>query len=572
MKRFQFPDGTHQIKNLSGKFDFRDQKSVDDSTFFRSDFFQPFCKEASGPSLKKRTRFLKSHKEQVLSQTQFSGYAYKTPEKNLSIKKGGSFKIKDFIFPPESPKNNENWNSSNGQEVQRKELKRVKTESGFGKNSDPESLQNQRNSKTRSKKNDSEESLTHAIGPSNYPRRSRRLRKLQISHTKKVVSKQLNFEIISLEKVFFPFSKSFQSFYNSSRQLKYFDLLSKLSNLKTLFGSIFLYEQPLNFRVCDLSNFEREVLKRIILHKNYFGKTQIVNKISQLSVQSSSEVHGILLKLQRTKRKEENLKFTFRILIKYLIRQFKQNNKRFWNQNPKLSTFDVEIIFYLYYFGQTILHQPFEVSLKKYIKSPLFRQQVKTHLGNFVFPDINNPSSISKFKTYTKKFFSVLSEASKPLFDQLIYKLLTLVVFMGKRRHFQYEQMFLRSKVFCGEGLFKQILNGIVQHNDREITKTISEWENVINRKYEPPQPKFSVQDPPAHNTLLHIIATNIKSSNFKLPWTFREVQDAFMDGLISLTQNYQRSRGHVQDSCNSLFSGLHFYIFLLFLIFMVGF
>ena len=554
MKKFQFPDGTQQIENLSRKFDFAKQTSLDDSTFFTRHFFQPFCKEPSGGNLGKRACFSGSQKDKLPRLTTFDNYGYSTPEKNHKLKITGSLQIKDFVFPPGSRKNTENWDSSNKQTIKRKDTKRVKTGHGSPKIPDQANIQNQRNSKTQSNKNDSEEHLTKATDISINPRRSQRLKNLQISHPKNSLVKPSNFNIISLEKIFFPFSKTFQSFYNSSRQLKYFDLLSKLRNLKTLFGAIFLYEQPINFNICHLTNFEKEVLKRIILHKNYFGKNHIVKQISQLSTHTSCQVHHTLLQLQRTKRKEENLKFTFRILIKFLITQFKQNNQRFWDQHPELSSFDVEIIFYLYYFSQNVLNQPFQVSLNKYIHSHAFRENAKAHLGDFVFPDINNPASISKFKTYTKKFFNLLSQSSKPLFDQLIYKLLTLVVFMGKRRSFQYEQMFLRSKVFCKKGLFKEILNGIVQHNDREITKTISEWENVINRKYEPPHPKFNIQHPPEDRNLLHIIATNIKSSNFKLPWTFREVQDAFMDGFISLTQNYQRSRGHVQENCNLLF------------------
>ena len=210
---------------------FSEQNQDIHSTFFGENDFQPFSREQLKSLLKKRGSDNEFGKEGGQSRKFMKAIPYETPKKFSQNVKGkrGEF-VTDFFF--ENNRGEENYqelregNSGNYSGHKETSLeRRYYRKNSYSHLQDPLSPNSNQPHQTE---NQNRANLKRINGwDQNFQTKQDKAKKRV-----KLLRKAHKFKIQTLERLFFPFSNSCSGFYNSKRQVKYFNLLNYLPKLR----------------------------------------------------------------------------------------------------------------------------------------------------------------------------------------------------------------------------------------------------------------------------------------------------------------------------------------------------
>lgn len=307
-----------------------------------------------------------------------------------------------------------------------------------------------------------------------------------------------------------------------------------LPNLRALLISVYLFEPFRLAWIQNLSTMEAKLLKKILRKKKFHEHKTLCAAVD--SVKSATPNLAPLKKMHRIKRKEENIKFAFRIIVRAMQMNFVTNTlQRKYNQNAKLDL-RTETLFYLFYFGPGLFAQPFSTLAAKFEKDTAEFEAAQNRLRKFMFPDVHRKNEENHKKTMSKSFFKSLAESPKLIRDlnDLFLKTLAFIsVIQSGKGDLSFTR---RHELDPALPVHQNIIHSISINNHMEIVKMYTEWENLIARlgitaektELERGESKISVH---------RVIDENINKSNFKIPWSFVEVRAAFLDSFLWMNE-----------------------------------
>ena len=332
---------------------------------------------------------------------------------------------------------------------------------------------------------------------------------------------------------FRPFSRICIMKFNLANITNSFCLGHKLRNFRAFFGGIFFFEKISSQTIQDLSELEIGMISKIFKEKNYKNNSTLIEALSFPHRLHSKEA---FYHITRNKRKEERLKYAFRLLLKGFQEEFDLSVLKNLNGFSNLTLRQREVLLYCFFFRCQSDLNIFKKFYACFLKNPDIRAGATRSVEKFIFPDIQNKTRLSYFKSFNKQFFKVISQ-SKPFVHKMNRSLLTLVFYLGNSGFIQSQPPYLRDVRLCGANLKRRILFSIIDHNTKELAKLVSEWENIIQRRFEAPSFQYSNQNPPSDADLLELLGRNIQKPNFKFPWSIKEIQIAFADTFFSLNE-----------------------------------
>lgn len=303
-----------------------------------------------------------------------------------------------------------------------------------------------------------------------------------------------------------------------------------LSELKKFLGIIFSYQPILRQDLMLLRRNERSILIHILESKKYNDSARLVQNLKQ-----NSFTHEIWNRFFKVRRKEENLKYSFKLIIKYLQNQFLLSNEELLNN---FSPENAKLIFYLYYFyelqtGESLASLLNAIySQKQNIWNRKLARNWKT-IDKYILPEMGTQSSFSKVRSISKEFMIsfVRSKQISEIFTDMLVKITLFLCYAISKDWKDPKEFKFETKM---NKLGREILKIINKTNSIEINKLFSEWDNKINLE----------EGVSKKNTrkgfYVDVIKRGIKRKNFKFPWTFKEVQNSFIETLFSYLEILQ--------------------------------
>lgn len=356
------------------------------------------------------------------------------------------------------------------------------------------------------------------------------------------IKKEFNCDEMSVSRIspyFLPFSYTSASLYNNLRITSISKMASKLFYLRKLCGALFLFEKPDPLLIQNLSNLERGVLLKIIEKKQY---NNIQKLKSCLSRESRPNVM-IFRRMSQVRRREMQIKYTFRAVTKFLKFEFEKKILSKYTAMDRTSKEDKVTLFYLYYFGEQLYERNFEKLIFDFYSDPNFRQQAEEEVKRFYFPDMKNQRRSKKskragppsFKSFNRFFFQSISKCEK-LFRKInnaILRTLPYLMDCGERL----DSTKFRNQADCGDDVAMNILFYMVDNNNREISKVFTEWYNLCKPKGE---------EEVGEREILDRIFKNVDKNNFKFPWSVTEARKAFFETFMIINDgtHFKRTKG----------------------------
>ena len=337
-----------------------------------------------------------------------------------------------------------------------------------------------------------------------------------------------------------PFSRSFCALFGERHCPLDWKFYGKLQNLFRFFGEAFFFENLNPLALTHLSNLERTILLKICEHKEYNLQKQILEAIKK----PDPEARQIKLfhTVYRPKRKEENVKYAFRVLIKFFVQRFDHQHLTKFNTTGKFSRKHKETLFYLYYFSQQALNMNFEECLQRFTKSQPFRKSCSNRIKKYSFPDMNRRAIKGRAKTLSSEFFRRVS-ISKPFKKLLNSTLLYTLAYIGDLDALAPNQDTLRSEIFNEPGKELNVIRLALGNNFRESTKMFSEWNNLYQKELK----RKRTSNPELHKLtsleIYQLIIINIRKPNFKFPWSLCEIKNAFLDAFFWINEHIHPER-----------------------------
>ena len=307
---------------------------------------------------------------------------------------------------------------------------------------------------------------------------------------------------------------------NKNKLINHFD--SSKIELKNLykfltgyFGSQNLDEYWMN----NLSNRERKILIALVWNRDYSNKQEIIALI-----RGKQRNDTCLRKMVKIRRKEENLKYGFRIIILEMFNQFKviqiERLVRIHKEKFNMAKLDFHLLFYLFHFGKKIYGISFDASVEKLLSKTVTELQMWKGLRDVVFPEMGIKWGDCLFKSLSKSFLQNLSKYEEFAMG-INEKLFNVILYF--RNNCGPENLNPESK----EAKYvKSIDQVITKTNLKEIGKLFVEWDNIIKNKGIEKESAFVKE-----------ITRNVSKNNFKLPWTVEEVRNAFLESFIALNE-----------------------------------
>lgn len=303
-----------------------------------------------------------------------------------------------------------------------------------------------------------------------------------------------------------------------------------LKNLKAFLGVVFRHEAVAPEDLSTLSSCEREVLVHILKTKQYSDWRALVR-----TARGKGDIHANLRDLwlwrdfAKQRRKEENLKYAFKLVLKLLqARFYRSHSAALEGLKPKIKA----LAFYLYHF-------PGSSSLPLDPSSPpeqLFAElrsgrSLKKHwraVQQFVLPEMGAQSNHSRVRSISKDFLAHFAD-SEPMASAFADTLLNVTLFLGYSVHIVWgTENALQLEMHRQLGTQgRAVLRLVCATNAIELDKLFSEWDNRLALEK-------SVRHP---RTLAVVVKHAVGRKNFKFPWTFREVQTAFVESLLSFLE-----------------------------------
>jgi hypothetical protein len=186
------------------------------------------------------------------------------------------------------------------------------------------------------------------------------------------------------------------------------------------------------------------------------------------------------------------------------------------------------LYFYLFHFGHLEFDSMFETIINNFETGKTTKACLWKKLSKYVFPEIGSQIKQSTVRSINKKFLKEISNSREFIFEMFLGAL-DLLLFFG----------YCWNLSWTGRGKGGNSLNEIDQKgiqmlkrighvNRNEINKLFSEWANLIKK-----QNNLKSE---AEN--MEIIVSSIQRSNFKFPWSFKEIQDGMIYTFLSIVEN----------------------------------
>jgi hypothetical protein len=288
-----------------------------------------------------------------------------------------------------------------------------------------------------------------------------------------------------------------------------------LSNLRTLFNRIFLFQDILKSDVNNLTPKERHFLNGFIKWRNYEEGPLILRKLTNSCFDKDS-----WMLVNRTKRKEEYLKCGFKFLIKFL--QFReQKSYRTSYENDKLR-----------FYYDNFAHLEFD-QLNKNIdfsqnSSQSLQTKIWTKLEKYIVPGMGGKPDNSKFKTINKNFLRIFCK-SREFIAKLIELNINVIAFLGYSWQIDWAQM-LEDDLDEMDQQGMAMISDVRNDNMEEISKLFKTWRNVVRKE----MPKGQKQD------VANVILESVKNNRYSFPWSFKEIQNSFIFSCLSVVETIQ--------------------------------
>ena len=370
------------------------------------------------------------------------------------------------------------------------------------------------------------------------------IKRVKLESKPKIENEQ---EIQNSKPFFQPFSRAWMSVQNYERKYKFKTSAFCLNRLRQFFRGMFTFELSKTQIFGKISNFESRILLKVFELKPYLQKDKILACFRNTNW---PENLGIFHEMQRKKRKEENLKFSFRILIKFLQEEFRNTTLRtVVEDDSPLSSKNETTLFYLSFFSKQDMGLDFRVAAQQYLSETRFKCNYFKKMSKFIFPDNNNRNQTSKFRSYSRKFFASISK-SQSLIDKLNNLLLLGFFSISLWRKYIGERPFLKDWRLSEGSTQKRVMFLIAEQNDTELGKMVSEWENLIQKELKSFKSQLECNDSfilivdqecetnkNLEDSIVSNIHKNISKPNFKFMWSLSEIKNAFLDGILSLNE-----------------------------------
>jgi hypothetical protein len=319
---------------------------------------------------------------------------------------------------------------------------------------------------------------------------------------------------------------------------------------KNHFNSKNVYSNLYNFLILVFTNnwiLKEDVQKlnskeqRILLHIFKTKKYKLIHQLSDnIHLKTFDSMSWKLFEKQR--RKEEYLKYSFKLIIKTLQSKFilkfpKTTHKKFSSEKMKL-------IFYLFYFYKIETGTDFQTL---YESKDFDGNNLKAYwkiIQGYILPEMGSQSSYSKVKSISKEYLIKIIKSGefKNKVFSIIINMNLFFCYCLKHEWSEYPSNFEFNEM---DSIGIDILKSISKTNKVEIFKLFSEWDNRINFPYEKRNLKNIESD--------KIIKKAIKRKNFKFPWSFKEIQSSFFELLTSFLEIFQYYKFKNSDEGNKI-------------------
>ena len=310
-------------------------------------------------------------------------------------------------------------------------------------------------------------------------------------------------------------------------------------NLRSLLFNLFSYLDLIESDFYALNKNEKSILTFIFKIKKYSN----LEKLKQI-IRGNFFIRGVWFKFQKLRRKEENLKFSFRFSTCFI-----QND--FYLKHPKLvknkDENEKQLLFYLFHFAklQPVMNKKKLINtfLLEKSKNILNPEDYWSSVNSFIFPEKISKCPHSVVNSISKRFLLQLS-TSDSFSKQFTKILLSACFFMGFCIDMNWEGFHFESSLgkdaIINIGI--RVLRSVVRQNHQDLNKMFDEW-------------KFKFKHQKKMENLEHLIKKGIKRKNFTFPWTFKEVHLSFLEGFVAFAEIFKANFFKLSQK------GTHFFI-----------
>ena len=298
------------------------------------------------------------------------------------------------------------------------------------------------------------------------------------------------------------------------------DINESLKNLKVFLKKVFSFGTIRQNDLELLNDMERDLLVKIINVKQYLNKIELLKLIK-----NNEENQLVWSQFSKEKRKEENIKYGFKLIVKNLMRPLYQ---RLFKMTKSITpnNSNLQLYFYLFYFGHLEFNCTFEEIIKKVDFGTLKDEDVWEKLKKYVFPEVTPNIKNPTVRTINKQFLREISN-SRDFVKELFEGSIDLLLFFSYCWKTPWKQ--LPKSEYCNmdqRGI--KVMKNMGDINKNELNKLFSEWSNLIKKKS-----NGNVDTDP-----IKIIYDNIRRTNFKFPWSFKEVQKGMIYTFLTLIEH----------------------------------
>ena len=360
-------------------------------------------------------------------------------------------------------------------------------------------------------------------------------------------------KICKLASIFKPFSRGWISVYNSYFNPKSMNSVFNLSTLRRFFMAIFAFEQRKMSLLPLLSEIESGIVIKIFETKPYFLNNQLISAVQRKNLTQDT---CIFYEMQRPKRKEENLKLCFRLVLKCLETEFlSQILPTVVNDMSNITPKAERTLFYLYYFAQPDIGQSFKEVAHTFMSESRLRCNISKKMQKYVFPESNNRRALSKFSSFSRGFFASISKSTSMTNKLNKYLLLGFLSFSLWKQDIG-EQPFSKYRALTKSCPLKNLIFFMADQNTNELKKMFSKWDSIVQRTVLKHRQKSKFNDEnyssqlqstnPKNRGLREKIVSNIHNDiskpRFKFLWSICEIKHSFLEGILALNEVNQFS------------------------------
>ena len=292
--------------------------------------------------------------------------------------------------------------------------------------------------------------------------------------------------------------------------------------LKAFLTRLFRYESVGLDDLCALSSPERGIMAHILKAKRYRNWRALTATLRLRSTDTKAWTG-----FAKRRRKEEHLKYSFKLVIKLLQRRFAQSHK---HALAGLSPETGKLVFYLFYFCEHATGERFGDVLERLRARPDPNKHLKQYwktVGDYILPEMGTQSSFSRVKSISKHFIERFARSAR-ISGVFLGAVINTTLFLCSRpdRTGPYPPEARSELDDHGETVLR-IIRGT---NATEVEKLFAEWDNRLRGD----AGRAVLADTCRASQVAEAVKRAVGRKNFKFPWTLREVQNSFVDALLS--------------------------------------